>query len=196
MAEINDISKGKQIRNLCLVMASGIIAALAVFLMMLHYYGPSGSYVAKNVLLSPESAKSLRYGEVNAKIGKTTSFVFDLIEFTYYDEMNKKMNRVDLDMEKYAKFYDMIGNDKSLVVGDEHAEDALKKSNFATLAFKIRPEGDRANSSTSQILNEIHFSEDDYYRISLRGQNAIEGWADFYHPGIYHYVLEQFTLKR
>lgn len=203
MAEINDLSKSSQIRNLILILFFGVGTAFILFLAMLHFYGPTGTYLAKNMLLSPETARLLHYPENtlasstnDSRSGPTTIFVFDLIEFSYYDITLKQVKRIDVDMGKYAEFYAMISNDKSLPDDSSQVKDGfIRPAAYSSLIFKIRTESKALRQTPSNIFTEIDLTQGDYYRILLRDQSAPEKWAYFYHPGIYKYVHELFTSK-
>ena len=93
-----------QIRNLLIVIGSGIVFALAIAAFMLGTYGPSGRYLAHNVLLSPETARALNYeGEL-----------FDHIEYLQWNPERKVSNKDELLLTSYQKFYALIDGDHSL----------------------------------------------------------------------------------
>ena len=190
MAEIRHESKGKEIRNLLLVIGSGIIGAVAVALMMLYYYNPSGSYLAGNVLLSPESTKVIKFQDTHPTTGSPAKFIFDQIEFSYYDSQLKQWKKLNVEMDQYAKFYQLIGNERSLEVPDE-IKRLFNQPSPSVLSLKIRTEA--TSQSISKPFIEVNFvNEGDYYRIELHEEGSSGSWAYFYHPGIYNKVLEMF----
>lgn len=188
MAETNDLSKAKQIRNLLVVIGSAIgVSFIAIFL-MLYSYGPAGSYLAKNVLLSPESVNSLYFNDFNSKTGAQAHFVFDLIQFSYYDGVQKKVKHAEIDMTTYAKLYKLIENDISLLNVPSEQEMAFNlETAIGRLFFKVRAGGNSSQKSSMNLF-EADFIKD-YYRISLRGQNADQQWVYFRHNGILEQVM-------
>lgn len=192
MAETNDLSKSRQIRNLLLILGSAVGLACSAMLFMLYSYGPAGTYLAKNVLLSPESAKALHFDDFNPKIGTNSHFVFDLIEFSYYDVTQKRIIRTEIDISTYALLYKLIGSDVSVVDGAKEAGTAFNDA-AASLSFRVRSD-DNYSQGSSKELFEADFVKD-YYRILLRGQSTDKQWVYFKHTNILEQVLELFAQK-
>lgn len=184
MAEIRQESKNKEIRNLLFVIFSGILGAFAVALGMLYYYNPTGSYLAGNVLLSPESTQVIRFNDVNPKTGATSKFLFDQVEFTYFDAKLKQWKNLNVDQDKYVKLYQAISSDRSLDATDEIK--ILFNKDPSKLILKIRSDTNVAANAITKPFIEVNFANDgDYYRIELHEENSLDTWAYFYHPGIY-----------
>lgn len=193
MAEINDLSRAKQIRNLLFILCSGMGTALAFAFAVLYFYSPSGSYLAKNVLLSPESVLIMRYADMNSKTGSTSRYVFDSIEFSYYSTSLVKWVRLPVDMQKYTDFYTMIADERSLVNADQNSVNIfLGSAKPSMLTIMVKAEKDDLRQVLSKTFLTIEFAGD-YYRITLRDHNSQEGQAYFYHPGIYQQVLKLFV---
>jgi len=193
MVENKEISKSKQIQALVFVVGSGVAAALLLALFMLYYYNPSGMYQAGNVLLAPDSASTLRYIESNHGTRDAKRFVFGGIEFSYYDTIQKKWQRKDVDMNKYNEFYALVEGDKSLTDVDENVRRAFTSRYPATLSLTIHPEND-TTAANNKVFSQAVFSEgSDYYRVQLRDQGSSEGWAYFYHPGIFNNIIKTFV---
>lgn len=191
MAEIRQESKNKEIRNLLFVIFSGILGAFAVALGMLYYYNPNGSYLAGNVLLSPESTQVLRFNDVNPKTGATSKFVFDQVEFSYFDAKLKQRRNLSVDRDNYVKLFQSISSDRSLEATDEIKN--LFNKDPSKLVLKIRSETNVAANAISKPFIEVDFAnEGDYYRIELHEENSLDSWAYFYHPGIYSKVFNIF----
>lgn len=183
MDEINDRSKAKQIRNLLLVIGSAVGVSFAAIFFMIYSYGPAGTYLAKNMILSPSAVKTLYFANQDAN----SHFAFELINFSYYDISQRTIKTVKLGIADYAKLYELIENDVSLLNGV--MERSVVFNNIeATLSFKGQREGD-FTPLDSRNLFEADFIKD-YYRISLRGQNEETQWAYFKHAGILEQILE------
>ncbi|MBA3815091.1 MAG: hypothetical protein H0X29_00935 [Parachlamydiaceae bacterium] len=199
--ESKDISKRQQIRNLLLIIGSAVGVSFAAMFFMLYSYGPEGSYLAKNVLLSPENVKALYFSNANPKLiskshhksHNNSQFVFDLIEFSYYDFVKNAMKNNEATLKTYGELYTWLGNDISIT--DVAAETAIATgfNNLgAKLSFKVKT--DDNNSSGNVNLFEVDFVKD-YYRISLRGQNSVKQWAYFKHIGILEQAIELLATK-
>lgn len=192
MLEIHTPSKMQQIRSLLFVVISGVFIAIVLAVGMLNYYNPSGEYLAKNVLLEPERALSMRFSEGNSKQKNHTHFIFDRIEFIHYDHTNHPIT-VRINMQKYAAFYDLVKNETSLSVVSNQIEDLFNQSRIASLHLQVREENDKSTSNAVINFSVVDFLQSgDYYRVQLRTQNSPGSsipWAYFYHPGIYQDIL-------
>src|SRR5947207_328834 len=86
MTEIQESTKKKQILTLLSILGLGIGTAFIFVVIMLSYYNPTGSYLAKNVLISPENLSKMRFSETNnIKASEKSRFMLDRLEFTYFD---------------------------------------------------------------------------------------------------------------
>lgn len=179
-------STKNEIKKLFFVIFSGVTGACLFALVMLYYYGPSGRYIVKNVLLSPALIQNLSYQERSIKTEKSTLFSFDTIDFSYYD--NHKKVRIAIPVSKYAKFFDLINNELSLDEMTNHAPNFFTEDKTSKLLIKVR-----AESNEQKIFQEIELTTNDFYRIQLRVQAGTStGWAYFYQPGIYQETLKLF----
>lgn len=173
-----DKSKAKLIRNLLFVFGSGIGMGIIFALVMLFYYNPSGGYLAGNVLLAPESATSMRFIDGGSSRG-STHYVLGGIDF-----IPENKQAISVSMDKYAQFYAIVSNDGSLSDEKGRITSFFKKKLPGSIIVKIKPENG-LNGGARPFLT-IEFSEDgDHYRVQLREQQMMQGWAYFYHPGIY-----------
>jgi hypothetical protein len=194
MAEKGNYSKFKQVKVLLCVLGAGLAAGIIMALLMLHYYNPEGSYLAKNVLLDPENAYSLRYVEPGKK--SDNRYVSEGAYFSYFDPELKEVQSIPIDREKYAKFYNLIANERSIIEPDSRIEGLFNDPHSAALALKIRRVGEDASKGVESIFSKIDFAyEGDYYRIQLRQSAPGAGWAYFYHPHIYREAVALFKLK-
>lgn len=191
--EINKSAK-KQIRSLIFVLSCSVGCAFLVTLFFLYNYGPSGRYAVRNVLLAPELILSLNYNDTNTKTGGDSRFVFDDIEFSYYDNTGKKWNKLHIDHDHYSQFYQLIVSDISLQKVSRHIEAMFQERAPSSLVLKVRTDSSAKWQEETKIFQEIHFVEDgDYYRIELHEENKTQNWAYFYHPNIYQEVLRLFV---
>lgn len=191
MGGTNDLSKSKQIRNLLLVIGSAVALSFAAMFLMLYSYGPAGTYLAKNVLLSPDSTEVLYINQSNSKQSKgkhPSPLVFDSIQFSHYDAQQHKFINTALSKSTYANIYQLIEHDISLLENPQNPEIPGGFNQVgATLIFKIKSEEGKQPNSLN--LFEVDFAKD-YYRISLREQNTDQQWAYFKHPNILEQVLK------
>lgn len=193
MTEFEDISKAKQIRALLYVVVSGIIAATVLSLSMLYYYNPSGSYLAKNVLLTPDLAFASKAPEAGTKVKK--GIAFDHIDFTYYDPLAKTTKIVKVDQEQYSRFYDLVKDEISINDADEAVQSRFNLGHPAALTLKLSVNNEGTSKGVENIFSEVDFADNsDYFRVKLRQQGSAASYAYFYFPGIYQKAINILTV--
>lgn len=183
MAE-NQNSSRTDIRNLLIVILSGVLGAFVIAGIMLHYYGPNGRYYARNVLLSPQLAGNLSYEDDNPKTGKRSRFIFDSIDFSYYDTKQKKWIQKPVSNAAYGNFYDSLGNELSLQNVTDEIQNVFLKDNPAKMVIKVRTESNADWQIANKIFQQVEIASE-YYRVQLRTTEGLTSqWAYFRHPGI------------
>lgn len=193
MTDRRDSSKTKQIKVLLGVLGAGLITGLLFALGLLYYYNPSGSYVAKNVLLDPENAYSLRFVEPGPKAKSEGKYVFEGVNFTFFNLQTKIPKTVSIKQEQYKEFYSLIANDKSIVTPSLEIQSLFSSHQQAVLALKVRSVSEDVSKGIELTFSEIDFlTEADYYRVHLRQSGPGSEWIYFYHLGIYQKALNIF----
>lgn len=183
------LSTKQQIRNLLLLIFSGIFVGLLVCLFFLYYYGPSGQYSVKNSLLSPAVLENLTFNDIDPKTGKVERFNFSGIEFSYLDASQKQMKRVQITPEQYRNFYNVIADDVSLKEISLQVEEQFSKMGSASLVLRMKTNG----SSEDKIFQQLNIvTNGDYYRIELRDMTSgnKSSWIYFHHQNIYQKALQ------
>lgn len=184
----------KQIRNFLLVLLAGIGGGFLLFFFFLHYYGPTGSYVAKNVLLSPKIWAELRYQDKNPKTGTLSRFIFQRAEFVYFNTSTKQFDRVVITPAKYAQLYELIANDTSLPSVTEALAGQFGQGVSAKIQIQVKTESTAEWQAASKLFQEVEIlPQGDYYRVELRQDNASSSWVYFHHPGLYNTLLRLFV---
>lgn len=183
-----DFSKSKQIRTLLYVLIAGVASALFLALLLLHYYSPTGRYIAKNVVLSPETLFALQTDKL--KGGKKIKMAMGGISFSYYDVATKARKVVEVNQEAYSRFYEIIKDDYGMENVPEDVIGAFSASSISFLTLHIN---DRIKSEDAKEYIEIDFSLDDHYRVLIRQHGSNSSWAYFYHPKIYKLATSVFA---
>lgn len=189
------LTPGKQIRNLLGILFAGVACAILLTFFMLYNYGPEGYYLLKNVLLSPEVISQISLDEKNTKSGAVIPAVFDKIEFSYQDVETKKRTTVPVGKKTYAKFYNIVADDKSLLEIPAEITAAFNQMPASALVLIIEA-NPKIASSQKQISQEIQFLyKGDYYRLQLREATGTN-WIYFYRPHIYDDAFTLFTSEK
>ncbi|HEV8051200.1 MAG TPA: hypothetical protein VGP47_01810 [Parachlamydiaceae bacterium] len=191
-----DSSKKRQIEILLGVLGSGLIAGILIALTMLYYYNPNGSYVAKNVLLDPENAYSLRFVEPGPKGKSEGKYVFEGMYFNYFSPQTKQPKSIRVSKEQYSEFYHRIAYEKSIVDPSIELQSLFNHAHPAMLLLKVRSLGEDSSKGVETIFSRVDFLDSgEYYRMQLRQSAPGSEWIYFRHPKIYQEALEIFTSE-
>jgi hypothetical protein len=194
MAYVNNFSKVKQIKVLLAILGAGLAAGVLITFSILHYYNPSGSYVAKNILLDPENAYTLRFVEPGLKATSDRRSVFEGMYFSYFDTQKKQFKSMLVPKKKYAELYDRIAHDTSILNPSNEVKSLFNQAHLSTLALKVRSITQDPLKGVEVNFSEIDFSPDgDYYRILLRQSGSELNWIHFYHHRIHQEAFNIFN---
>ncbi len=162
----------KQILDIIFVLTLGVGCAFILAMGTLYYFGPTGSYKAGNVLLSPEVSSKLANYDTR-------------VEYLYFNEDKREWRRVQIGQEAYKKFYDFISEEGSIVIVPEHIIALFNKSDPAiiTVFMKKTAESSKEQEASFQEVQILRY--DDYYRIQIHDQSEGRNWAYYYHEGMY-----------
>lgn len=159
------------IRNLLAILGGGVLCAGLLAGWMIYKYNPSGSYVARNVLLAPKMMEGLSFKEGKQKLE------FEGIDYSYSD--GKRMQHVNLPQNLYSRFYNNVESERSLTEVPERIIAGFNSPQTGKMVLRVK------SDKGSQSLQEIEFlPQGDYFRVRLRESAANERWVYYYHPQI------------
>lgn len=144
----------KQIRNLLGVLFGGIVVACALSAYLLYYYGPTGTYTAKNTLVSVPTMEKLKISGIVLFVSKGV---------------------VNVPFDDYSRFYNSVSTDRS--IPSEEAASYFTNQLTTLMLFK-------AGTPQQVFQQIDFSPEGDHYRVQLLEHNADESYAYFKHPGI------------
>lgn len=173
------------IRNLILTLLFGVVAAFGVAAFFVLNYGPSGNYTVGQTLLSPELLAKLNYNDYNPKTGGQDRFIFDVIEYSWFDEEKGEWQKRNIDETTYSQIYNLIERDKSL-----NDVPSLKNDHSSKISLFVRTESSSEWQAQVKTFQIIEFVADDYYRIELHEDNPGTHWAYFNHPKVRQAVFK------
>jgi hypothetical protein len=186
--KVAESSKSSQVRRLLAVLFLGVAAAAIIAYFFVSHYGPTGRYVAKNVLLSPDVLDYLKYND------RTTQYVFHGIEFIYFDQDVKGFKRVKVDRERYEKFFQLIAGDLSIQPISQELKEDFRSPHLSSLILTVRSNVSSKELVVNKVFQEVHFlPQDSDYRVELHDENGSSNWAYFHHPHIYHQIFSLFV---
>ncbi len=184
--------KNRDLQNLLIVLGSAIVCAAMLASVFLYYYGPSGGYVAGRTILDPATIQQINTLENDPGNRLKVHFVFDQIEFSYFNTQTGKVNKQRVAPENYRKFYDLVAADKSEYEGLPKIEQLFRSSHPTILTTQMRTISGAARDST-RTFQEIQFADEHHFRVQLHEKQELGEWVYFYHPHIYHDVIQLFT---
>lgn len=182
-----DRRQKSEVKNLLYLLTASVLVGLLSAWAILHYYNPTGRYLAQHVLLSPEVAKKMDFLDVNPKNQRLSHFILNSIVFEYVKNGEKKKKWVDL--EDYTKFYREVESYESIEDPKDSLIASFIASSTANLIVSVKTENPQAVKEFQQIQFQ---PEGNYFRAALRSSSSQSEWIYFYAPGIYEKVLHYF----
>lgn len=179
-----------QIRNFLSVIIGGTLSGLLIVAALIYIYGPTYTYKAENVLLSPEVLNKLWYNTSLPSTGEQMNrFSFQAVELLYFDRPSSRYITVEVPLERYGNFYKLVTGDVGTTESDELAEH-FSETPAATLLIKASTNGGTSRTVTENF-QQVHFSPDgDYYRVELKEEDKTDNWAYFTHKDIYNQAMK------
>lgn len=178
-----EVSTKGRIGALLTVIGSAVLLGCLAAAFMVFYYGPSGTYLMKNVLLSPKVTEPWN----------GNPFYLEQISYSHWDSAAKQWRDQDVSLKQYEAFYELVNEDKSLSTSLPEVSEAFYRTHPSTLTLFIRSEKD--SNSRSKPFQSVQFADrKDYFRVELHVDTPDEEmkWAYFFHPGIENQVKELF----
>lgn len=186
--------KNRDIQNIFIVLGAAVFCATLLAFFFLYYYGPSGRYLAGNTLLDSSTMNQIHYQNQQSRLGKKEHFIFDRIQFSFFDSQQGQMHTFPLSLETYQSFYKLVSSEKSLLELNQNVQNLFLRSHPALLTISIRPQERTEKGEIEQIFQVVQFVPEDYFRVQLHEKNEGE-WAYFYRPGLYQEITRLFTKK-
>lgn len=187
-----------EIRNLLLMLSTSFFVAFIFVVGLVYYFGSSGTYLMRDILVSPEALKTV----LSSEGVKDEMYVFNKIEFIQADKQGKEWGRFSVSWESYAAFYRDVASQRSLPVVTDEIIAQFEQTTLSTLTIFVRSRDNAASESMNSpmIFQQVQFlDESDLFRVQLRSfdhRNApVEEWAYFRKAGIYQKADKLFTPK-
>lgn len=185
MIQHTSISPKKQTQQLLLLLGSGVVTALVVALGLILYYGPSGAYVVKNILIDPDNLDEIRFKAPNPDTGKDSLYVFDHIELTWFDSQKGRWNKAQVEQGVYRTFYQAIRQEESLPEVSEEQVAKFPTSNPASLAIVLKTENQMPWKKADKVFQEVQMlPEEGLYRVELHQNQPMRLWVYFHHSSL------------
>ncbi len=174
------------------VIFSAILCGFLIVFLLIRYYGPTGQYAIEQVLLQPNLIRQLSFQEKDATTGKMGQYVYDHIEYTYYDPARSNWKKLNVTPERYELFVKAVSGDRSAIKPTDEIIDSFTRSRSAILTIWVK----NTASAALKTFQEIAFApQTGLYRVELRQQEDTQPWAYFEHSQIYEEVQQLFEAS-
>lgn len=185
----------REVRNVILMLGSSIFVAFLAVVILVYYLGSSGTYLLRNILISPETLQRTSFVHYDPKTSKEARFIFNKIEFVRAQSQGRQWGRYAVSRASYAEFYKKVANERSLpLLTDERVQqfDLIVPS---TLTIFVRGRDNFNTSGDGILFQQVQFlDQDDLFRVELPpGRYGKDQWVYFRHPGIYKIVVQLFA---
>ncbi|MCH9628042.1 MAG: hypothetical protein S4CHLAM2_16920 [Chlamydiales bacterium] len=179
------MSKPKEVQNLILMLSSGVFVAFLVIAALLYFYGSSGTYLVRSILISPDALEHISFGSEEG----SSRFVFNKIEFVRAESLGKGWGRYAVSKQSYAAFYKLIAGERSLPHLSDEMIRGFETVAPSTLTIFVQP---RDTGKNDALFQEVEFLDrEDVFRIKMRDEE--ETWVYFRYPEIYNRAIELFA---
>jgi len=182
-----------RIRNFLTVMIGGSLSGVLIVIALIYIYGPTDTYKAKNVLLSPDVLQKFWYNTSSASTkGKMSRFSIKEIELLYFDKGSSRYTTVQVPILKYGAFYDLVKGDRGKSQ-DLALQQQFDETPAATILIKSSASGGNSRTVT-EIFQQIQFSQGaNTYRVELKEDDKSDSWVYFTHDDITNKVMKIFV---
>ncbi len=170
-----------QILSLLFVLGCAVLTGFAFVGYLLYMHGPTGRYLAANIMLEPSILQDLTFKDSSYGRGKEGTFVLDSIDFRYFDEKTHAWKKITLNQEQYAKIYSLLKEDVSLATVEDEVVANYAKGNPTLLEIKVKPLLSDHSPHSSHVLQTVNLLVDSY-RVKLRAFDGTNDYAYFLHP--------------
>lgn len=183
----------KQIRNILTLLLAGVLCGGLIAGYMIYRYGPSGKFIAGNIILAPETLDKINFADPDSKGRGKTRLVFDGAQFSFFEKNIGKVQKFPVTMENYEQFYNRV----KPLVSLEKVEDKVKRlfdsHEIAILSITMRPEYSYKDQTAVKLFQVIQFIESEYFRVQVPGAGGLDEWAYYYEPGLYPQLFNLFV---
>jgi hypothetical protein len=186
--KMQDSRKG-DVRNFLSLIVAAVGGALLIVFLLVYFYGPWGHYSTRNVLIAPDILPEISYQASERGQAKKQTYLYDHLEFVYFDEEHLSWKTLYISEDDYKKFYKLVSGMQS----QDEIENILDYFAQAKAMLRIytRPASD---SSGVNIFQEIQFgSHGNHFRIEIHRDNEADSWAYFKYKGILKIAIDLFA---
>lgn len=183
----------REVQNLILMFSSAVFVAFLVVVGVVYYFGSSGTYLLRNILVSPETLEKVSFKDYDPQTGKQGRFVFNKIEFVRAGMQGREWGRFAVSKQSYAEFYRRVSSQRSIPMLTDEIVAQFEQIAPSTLTIFAR-----MGENGETIFQQVQFlDQGDLFRVQLRHpierRSPRDEWIYFRYPGIYQEVVKLFA---
>jgi hypothetical protein len=177
----------REVRNLIFVLSSASFIAFLAVAALVYYLGSSGTYLLRNVLISPKTLKEHSFMGYDPYTRSNVAFVLDKIEFV---PATKRGGPFAVDMQAYTSFYKLVSAERSVPVLTDKMVAQFQASPASTLTIFARPSDNGGSLRGEKIFQQVQFSDrSELFRVQFRPSESsaaqTQEWIYFRYPEIH-----------
>ncbi|NGX60842.1 MAG: hypothetical protein K940chlam9_00314 [Chlamydiae bacterium] len=185
--------KKKELQNLIILLGSSVFVGFVAVVGLLYYFGSSGTYLLRNVLISPDAIEKVPFQN------KDSPFVLNKIEFETVDMQGRQWGRYAVGLESYRAFYEMVENERSVAQLTDEMLNQFQTISPSTLTIFVQSRDTTRFQGDGWVFQQVEFLDNSdlfrvYYQRGVDGEGLPhEEWIYFFSPGILREVTELFA---
>src|SRR5690606_41160640 len=104
----------KEVQNLILMLSSAVFVAFVAVVGLVYYFGSSGTYLLRDILISPDAIQRISFTDYNPETGERAPFIFNKIEFIRAESRGREWGRYAVSKQSYEEFYNIVSYERSI----------------------------------------------------------------------------------
>ncbi len=182
----------KEVQNLILMLSSAVFLAFLIVVGLVYYFGSSGTYLLRDVLISPDALKRISFSDYDQETGERSPFVFNKIEFIRAESRGREWGRYAVSKESYEEFYNLVSHERSIPQVSDQMIEQFETIVPSTLTIFVQARDNKGTRENGFIFQRVEFLDrEDVFRVQMRDSQG--SWIYFSYPGIYNKVVELFA---
>jgi hypothetical protein len=188
----------REVRNLLFLVTCASGFALLTVAALIYFWAPSKGYLARSILIAPETLVTQSFIEYRSLRESKTAFVFNKIEFTHKENKANGWGRFVVPLQAYKDFYLLIFSEKSISELTEEIVAQFTLSVPSSLTIVLKPEDQETFYHGGKICQQIQFAgRGGLFRVQMHPSQSsdvpTEEWVYFRYPGIYEQAVKLFA---
>ncbi|MCC5832149.1 MAG: hypothetical protein JJU12_03805 [Chlamydiales bacterium] len=182
----------KEVQNLILMLSSAVFVAFIAVVALVYYFGSSGTYLLRDLLISPEALKRISFTDYDPETGERSPFVFNNIEFVRAERSGRDWGRYAVSKESYEEFYKLVSQKRSIPQISDEMISQFEIVAPSTLTIFVQARDNKGTREKGFVFQQVEFLDDaDLFRVLMRDSPGT--WVYFTYPRAYNQVIELFA---